>query len=77
MPTEIEMLRACERFGAWAVFGRPLGVGEVRNMTAAQYIVDAYRAREASKDWAGWASSNPQANRLLDAAAAYHEQDMV
>ena len=39
-------------------------------MTTAQYIVDAYRAREASKDWVGWANDNPQANRLLDFAAA-------
>ena len=68
-PRELDAMRAIRAFGAEAVWGRPLGVGEIRRMVVAENIVQAYRARAAHSDgWAAWASANPDANRLLNLA---------
>jgi hypothetical protein len=68
-PIELDGLRAIRAFGAEAVWGRPLGVGEMRRMTVADSIVRAYEARGAHPDgWVAWASANPGMSALLNAA---------
>jgi hypothetical protein len=68
-PRELDALRAIRTFGAQAVWGRPVGVGEIRRMTFAERIVGAYRSRDKHPDgWAAWAAANPILNRLLNAA---------
>ena len=68
MPAEIRLLREVDRFGAQAVFGRTLGAKEIRRMMIAENIVNAYRARAASENWAAWETDNPQVAALLNAA---------
>ena len=68
-PRELDALRAIRAFGAEAVWGRPIGVGEIKRMVLADNIVQAYRGRLAHADgWAAWASENPEANSLLNLA---------
>ena len=67
-PDELIAGRLVDRFGAAAVYGRPLGYGELKRMLTAENIVNAYRARDASANWAQWATENPELNRLLNEA---------
>ena len=67
-PPELRLLREIDRFGAQAVFGRPLGAGEMRRMMIAETIVHAYRARAAAENWAAWETANPELAALLNAA---------
>jgi hypothetical protein len=67
-PWELTQLRAIDRFGAQAVMGRCLSVGEIRRMTVAQSIVGAYQARAKAENWADWARRNPDLSSLLNAA---------
>ena len=71
-----------DKFGAQAVFGRVLGVSEMRRMSLAQRVQQAYHARQAYKDaegvnnWASWAERNPEMNDLINSAmseAEYYE----
>jgi hypothetical protein len=68
MPRELELMNYVTRFGAQAVVGRTLGAGELRRMVATENVVNAYKARKASSNWAEWAAANPGASRLLNAA---------
>jgi hypothetical protein len=68
-PKELDALRAIEVFGAEAVWGRPIGVGEMRRMMVADAIVRAHHGRATHKEgWAAWAAANPEQNALLNAA---------
>lgn len=68
-PRELDALRAIRVFGAEAVWGRPLGVGEIKRMTVAESIVRAHVGRATHKaGWAAWAAANPGQNALLNAA---------
>jgi hypothetical protein len=68
-PKELDALRAIGVFGAEAVWGRPIGVGEMRRMMAADAIVRAHMGRAKHKEgWAAWAAANPEQNALLNAA---------
>jgi len=68
MPAELRLLREIDRFGAQAVFGRPLGAGEMRRMMIAETIVNLYHARAAAENWAAWETANPGLAALLNAA---------
>ena len=67
-PPELRLLREIDRFGAQAVFGRPLAAREMRQMMVAEGIVHAYRARAAAENWAAWETANPELAALLNAA---------
>lgn len=75
MPLEIEALRHIDRFGAQAVYGRPLGYGEALRLMCAENVVQAYQSRAAYPDWTTWAQDNEQANRLLNRAAKAANDD--
>jgi len=68
MPAELRLLHEIDRFGAQAVFGRPLGAGEMRRMMIAETIVNLYHARAAAENWAAWETANPELAALLNAA---------
>lgn len=57
-----------EKFGAWAVYGRPLFAHEMKRITAAEAIVNAYRDRAKSENYAEWTERNPQLAALLTRA---------
>ena len=59
------MLLACQKFGAVTVYGRPLGYGEINRMQVAENIINAYRSRAASGNWATWIKSNPELHDML------------
>lgn len=46
--------------------GRPyLGAGEIRRMTAAENVIQAYQSRAQAENWASWAVGNPEQAELL------------
>ena len=67
-PPELRLLREIDRFGAQAVFGRPLAAREMRQMMVAEGIVHAYRARATAENWAAWEMASPELAALLNAA---------
>ena len=77
-PAELEGAQLVDRFGAAAVFGKDLlSVRDMRRMSTVENIVNAYRARAQSENWAEWAQANPALSRLLNAAirAAHGDED--
>ena len=48
--------------------GRPLGIGEIRRMVAAENVIRAYANRKAAEDWAKWAEDHPDQAALLNYA---------
>jgi len=74
LPEDIEAGRLIERFGVQAVYGRPLGYGEMRRISIAEGIVQAYRSRDNyhdkdnSENWSEWAARFPEMNARLIAA---------
>ena len=49
-----------------AVYGRAvLSHGEIQRMIIAENIVQSFRARKNSENWAAWANNNPASARLL------------
>ena len=57
------------KFGAQAIFGRPLTVEEIHAMLRAETVVQAYTAREKAENWVAWAKDNPELSLILNAAA--------
>jgi hypothetical protein len=52
--------------GAINVLGRPLGAGEIYRLSTVLNIVNWYREREASDNWAAWERLNPERAKFLD-----------
>lgn len=58
-------------YGAQAVYGRTLFVGEMRRMNAAENIVMAYQSRaryrdeNGSENWVAWAQKYPDLSEIL------------
>ena len=50
------------------VLGRPLGAGEIFRITAVKNIVNMYKDREASPNWAAWEKQFPERKAYLDEA---------
>lgn len=66
--------RLLDRFGAQAVYGRPLGYGEMHRILWAEQFLSAHTARGQALNWATWAKENPEVNEMLaDAHEAYRE----
>jgi len=66
----LETAHAVNRYGAWAVYGRPLMADEMRLMAMANDLETAYKSRAASESYATWAQKNPGLARLLGDAEA-------
>ena len=73
MPKELVMLGYVDRFGAEAVYGRTPGAKELKAMVLAENVVNAYKSREQSGDWAAWARENSSLNKLLIMAVKHGE----
>jgi len=58
-PPELETLRRLDRYGSPAIYGRVLGVREIRRMEMAARTVNAYLGMHASKDWIEWQKQHP------------------
>lgn len=68
------MLNRIDRFGVYAVMGRPvLYERETRAMIAAQNVVSAYRDRAKSPSWDAWLKQNPELGDLLFRAQRLHD----
>lgn len=74
MPREYEIGRLIDRFGAQSVYGRLLGVGEMRRIMRVEAIVSAYQSRENWRDEGGktnladWSRKHAGLSRLLNEA---------
>ena len=66
----MQALWAIDRFGVPGVYGRLLGVGEIRRMTRAELIVHASQAQTQNANWAEWHRDNPGLVAMLDDARA-------
>lgn len=65
-PNELILLSYIDRFGVEAVTGRKtLPFGDARRMITAENIIEAYRDRKRSGNWAEWAEKNPAGSALL------------
>ena len=67
------LLGYVDRFGAQAVFGRAMGAGEIRRLTVVDNILQAYRMRSHTENWAEWAESHKRASAMLNEAAKLAE----
>ena len=74
LPEDIEAGRLIERFGVQAVYGRPLGYGEMRRISIAESIArdyqhrSNYRDKNGAENWSEWAARFPEMNARLIAA---------
>lgn len=68
-PPDLQLLYAINRFGAQAVFGRTLGAKEIKRMNASENIVNWFRERSKSQNWATWSKEHPEQARALETAA--------
>ena len=66
---ELELLRAVDRFGAQAIFGRPLKRSEASEMIFAETIVRGYREMKAAENMNDWIKTHKAEWKLLDHAA--------
>jgi hypothetical protein len=70
LPRWIVLKNRILTYGVEAVMGRPvLGAKEINYMETCERVILAHQARQASENWAAWASDNPAANLLLTVAA--------
>lgn len=67
------MAQLIRAYGAAAVTGRVMGLGELRRMRAAENVVNAHASRRAAESWAKWTKDNPGLSRLLAAAERYRD----
>lgn len=74
LPEDIEAGRLIERFGVQAVYGRPLGYGEMRRISIAESIArdyqnrSNYRDKSGAENWSEWSAHYPESNARLIAA---------
>ena len=64
MPDEIEAGRLINRYGATAVYGRPLGISEMRRINLAENVERVSRRWQA-KGAGAWFAEHPEDQRLL------------
>lgn len=64
-PVELQTAHYIDRYGVWAVMGRPLFLNEMQEIAIAENVESAYRSRQQSGDWAEWSSRNPAMAELL------------
>ena len=75
MPIAYSTLLNIDRFGAQAVFGRPLGVDEITSMRVVENIILSVKARERASDYAKWVTDNPEAQELISDARKYAKDE--
>jgi hypothetical protein len=68
IPDELVLARSIRQYGAEAIFGRTLSFHEVRMITLADNVFNAYQERQRSENWAEWSHDNPQKAELLGMA---------
>jgi len=68
VPPDLEAAWLVERYGAQAVYGRPLTVREVRQMSAAENVHDSIKGLRAAKSWAKYSQSEPRKYRIASEA---------
>jgi hypothetical protein len=67
MPKDYRMFKYIQQFGVEAVMGRPwLGAKEINRMLITANIIQAYKSREGSDNWAEWSRKNPELSNLLN-----------
>lgn len=80
MPLEIEAGRLIGRFGAPAVYGRPMGLVEMRAIALAENAERAYRGYRAAVDSeagsVSWAEKNPEQAALVARAVLALEKEL-
>ena len=59
------LLGYIDRFGAEEVFGRHMGISEMRRMAVCENVVNSYRERQNSQDWSEWATGHPDQAAVL------------
>lgn len=67
-PFELDLHDKVSKYGAEAVFGRPLTARDMRDMDTAEkaaYIIRMYHEREMSENWAEWAQRHSAINEVL------------
>jgi len=73
-PPELEGAFMVKQYGAGAVFGRTMRIREMRTLSAALSVWDAwhararYRDKDGDKNYAEWAERNPAPNKILNEA---------
>ena len=69
LSTELSLSQQINRFGTYAVMGRPLYAKEINRLMMSENIVRLYQERLNSPNWAAWASENPDGSALLNYCA--------
>jgi hypothetical protein len=69
-PSEIIAARYVDRFGAQAVYGRPLYFREMARIVAAEKVERAVNGRKHAQNVAQWVSDNLELYRILKDAEA-------
>jgi len=65
-PYEYRLRKLIETYGVAAIMNRNyLGVGEIRRMEAATNVIDGYKSRQASGNWAEWTAKHPELSKIL------------
>ena len=72
-PVELEAWQAINAYGAAGLYGRPLGVREVRRMELGARVVRLYQSFHAAKDWLAWQSDHPKDFEFLTFAMKLYE----
>lgn len=62
---ELEMWQQIQTYGAQAVYGRPMGAGEIRHINKAREVYGLYIDRQNAENWSAWAKQNRYGNRVL------------
>jgi hypothetical protein len=75
IPDELVLARSIKQYGAEAIFGRTLSFHEVRMITLAENIYNAYQERQRSENWAVWAHDNPKKAELLGVAGRLYAEE--
>lgn len=69
IPRELILARYIDRFGAQAVFGRPIGAGEAHRIMIAEAVVRAYKNPQRAENAPAFAREHPEEAALLLRAA--------
>jgi hypothetical protein len=74
-PQELIELTLIDRFGVEAIKNRKyLNSKEVRSMLLTENVVNAYKSRKESENWAKWADDNREAQEMLEYARKQAEE---
>lgn len=66
-PIELRTRNLVERYGAQAIYGRPLTVSEITRLDAVSSLTQVFYSWKRSDNWATWEKANPKEAELLQA----------